>query len=98
MDHNFIAIIPSAMTTHMSPDVPNKFKQNSDFLYLTGFKEPGSVLVVSRTDTSVNYRTALFVREKDSQREVWEGPCTGPGNIRKLCGDDIQPFSVYLYF
>ena len=44
----FIAVIPSAMPTFMSPDVPHTFKQNSDFLYLTGFREPDSALVISK--------------------------------------------------
>jgi Xaa-Pro aminopeptidase len=84
---NFIAIIPSNMTTFMAPDVPYTFKQNSDFLYLTGFKEPNSLLVISRTSRNNNsYTVALFVREKDSKKEVWEGAFTGPENIKKLCG------------
>lgn len=62
INHNFIAVIPSAMTTFLAPDVPHMFKQNSDFLYLTGFKEPNSVLVISKTDASSSYKTALFVK------------------------------------
>ncbi len=40
------------------------FKQNSDFMYLTGFNEPNSVLVISKTDadSSSTYKTALFVK------------------------------------
>ena len=85
-DGNFIAIIPSSVTTHMSPDVPHTFKQNSDFLYLTGFKEPNSTLVLSKTPFDANYKTALFVREKNFKSELWEGPCTGAGNVDRLCG------------
>lgn len=82
------------MTTHMSPDVPNKFKQNSDFLYLTGFKEPNSVLVIYKTEATNRFKSSLFVREKNPLIEVWEGPCTGPDNIARLCGDDLEAFSV----
>lgn len=38
IDKNFISVIPSAMVSFMAPDVPYNFRQNSDFLYLTGFK------------------------------------------------------------
>lgn len=40
------------------------FKQNSDFMYLTGFNEPNSVLVISKTDSDLDgsYKTALFVK------------------------------------
>lgn len=100
-DCNFIAVIPSSLPTFMSPDVPNTFKQNSDFFYLTGFKEPHSVLVISQTDSSSNYRTCLFVKDKDPNVEIWEGPCTGPKNISKLCGIEnalsIREFKSYMF-
>ena len=38
LEKNFISVIPSAMVSFMAPDVPYTFRQNSDFLYLTGFK------------------------------------------------------------
>lgn len=75
IDNNFIAIIPSAMTSFMAPDVPYTFRQNSDFLYLTGFKEPNSVLVISKTNDK-KYKTAIFVREKNPKTELWEGSIT----------------------
>jgi len=93
-DHNVIAIIPSSVTTHNSPDVMHPFKQNSDLLYLTGFKEPNSCLVLSRSGASDDpnssnpeaYRAALFCADKNAKRELWEGPNTGPGNVEKLTG------------
>lgn len=95
---NFIAVIPSAMTTFLSPDVPHMFKQNSDFLYLTGFKEPNSVLVISKTDSSIDsYKTALFVKERNAKTELWEGPCSGPSNIKRLCGiENAYPTSEFM--
>ncbi|RMZ94476.1 Xaa-Pro aminopeptidase [Brachionus plicatilis] len=102
IDHNFIAVIPSSMTAHMAPDVPHIFKQNSDFMYLSGFNEPESVLVISRTGNERNsYKTAIFVKEKNPKKELWDGPCTGPENIKKLCGIQnaypIQDFKQYLF-
>ena len=100
-ENNFIAIIPSCMTSFMAPDVPHTFKQNSDFLYLTGFKEPNSLLVISRTTKDNNsYKSALFVREKDPKKEVWEGAFTGSDNVKKLCGIEhafgISEFEAYI--
>jgi Xaa-Pro aminopeptidase len=89
INHNFIAIIPSSTTTFMAPDVMHTFKQNSDFLYLTGFQETDSVVVLSRTDSDVSensYKTALFVKEKDIKKELWEGPTSGPELAPKLTG------------
>jgi Xaa-Pro aminopeptidase len=98
---NFIAIIPSNMTTFMGPDVPHPFKQNSDFLYLTGFKEPNSVLVLSKTDkTDSGFKSTLFVRDKDPKKELWDGAFSGPESISKLCGIDqalgLNEFETYL--
>jgi Xaa-Pro aminopeptidase len=86
---NFIAVIPSCVNTFMALDVQNLFKQNSDFLYLTGFKEPNAVLVLSRTDaneSTSSYNAALFCRDRDPKVEMWEGPSTGPALVPKLCG------------
>ena len=91
------------MPTFMGPDVMHQFKQNSDFLYLTGFKEPDSVLVISRSDadaTNNTFKTALFVKDKNSKTELWDGPVTGPKFIKKLCGIEyaypIGDFRTYL--
>lgn len=101
-DNNFISIIPSCMTTFMAPDVPYTFKQNSDFLYLTGFKEPNSLIVFSRTskDNNNSYKVALFVREKNRSKEIWEGAFSGPENVNKICGIEkaynIKEFEKYI--
>jgi Xaa-Pro aminopeptidase len=91
------------MRTFMAPDVMHQFKQNSDFLYLTGFKETESVLVISRSDSDLEkntFRTALFVKDKNSKTELWDGPVTGPKLIPKLCGIDyaypVEDFKNYL--
>ena len=91
------------MSTFMAPDVMHQFKQNSDFLYMTGFKEPCSVLVISRSDTDLErnrFKTALFVKEKNLKTELWDGPVTGPKLVQKLCGIEhaypIEDFRSYL--
>jgi len=46
MEPNSIAILPSAKEKIRSRDTDYPFRQDSDFYYLTGFSEPGSVLVL----------------------------------------------------
>jgi Xaa-Pro aminopeptidase len=56
-------------------DVQYPYRQNSDFLYLTGFHEPDAVLCMipdEKAPTSI-----LFCRERDPEREMWDGPMTG---------------------
>jgi Xaa-Pro aminopeptidase len=48
------------------------FRQGSDFHYLTGFDEPGAVLVLA------NGKSHLFVSERDESKEIWTGERYGP--------------------
>ena len=48
-------------------DVPYRFRQNSDFYYLTEYDEPGAILVL------VKGMSHLFVQERDPDREIWDG-------------------------
>ena len=72
---NSIAIIPSAREQVRNGDVHYRFRQDSDFFYLTGFDEPESVLVIVNQPT---LQSILFCRPKNSQEEVWTGSRLGP--------------------
>ncbi len=65
--------------------VGEPFRQDSDFLYLTGFEEPDAVLVL-RSDADAPF--ALFVRPRDPERERWSGPRAGPDGVRERHGAD----------
>ena len=65
-------------------DVDYTFRQNSDFLYLTGVEEPGCHLVIDPKSR----RETLFVPRIDSHHRVWEGHVPSPAEARKLFGVD----------
>ena len=65
-------------------DVDYTFRQNSDFLYLTGVEEPGCHLVIDPKTR----RETLFVPRIDSHHRVWEGHVPSPAEARKLFGVD----------
>ena len=46
MDQNSVAIIPSAREATRSNDTAYRFRQDSDFLYLTGFEEPDAIAII----------------------------------------------------
>ena len=56
-------------------DVHYKFRQDSDVLYLTGFEEPGCVMVL-RPD-SADRPFAMFVRPRNPSEETWTGRRAG---------------------
>ncbi|XP_022905515.1 xaa-Pro aminopeptidase 3 [Onthophagus taurus] len=82
-----IVIIPSAVKQYMSDKIPYVFRQNTDFLYLTGCLEPDSCLVLTSAQNS-KFTSTLFVRTKDNHSEVWDGPRTGPEEAVNLFGVD----------
>ena len=69
-----VAIIPGAHDTRRSNDTHYRFRQDSDFFYLTGFEEPDSLAVI-RSDVEPKY--TLFVRPRDPEREIWDGRRAG---------------------
>lgn len=90
MADNSIAILPSATETIRNNDVHHRFRQNSDFMYLTGFREPDAVLVLMPGREQGEY--VLFVRDKDPAREIWDGYRAGPdGAVEQYQADDAFP-------
>ncbi len=90
METNSIAILPSAAEKTRSRDTEYNFRQDSDFLYLTGFNEPEAVLVLLPGREHGEY--VLFCRERDRDKEIWNGYRAGPeGACEKFGADDAFP-------
>jgi Xaa-Pro aminopeptidase len=79
-----LAVLPSAPVFVRNNDVEHEYRQDSDFFYLTGFDEPESVLVLDARDR----KTILFVRPRDRDREVWDGPRAGVDGAKERFGAD----------
>ena len=80
-----VAIIPGAHDTRRSNDTHYRFRQDSDFFYLTGFEEPDSVAVI-KADAEKKY--TLFVRPRDPEREIWDGRRAGVEGAKSEFGAD----------
>ena len=90
MADNSIAIIPAANETIRNNDVHHPFRQNSNFMYLTGFREPDAYAVLIPGREQGQY--ILFVRDKDPEREIWDGYRAGPdGAVAEYGADDAFP-------
>jgi Xaa-Pro aminopeptidase len=81
-----VAIIPAARTIVRNNHTPYPFRQNSDFFYLTGFNEPDAVLVLAQQRNG--YRSTLFLRERDPDRELWDGTRLGVERAPEVLGVD----------
>ncbi|MGD9630883.1 MAG: aminopeptidase P N-terminal domain-containing protein [Pyrinomonadaceae bacterium] len=71
MEENSIAIIPAAHEQTRSYDTEFKFRQDSDFWYLTGFPEPDAIAVIDPQNKKSPY--TLYVRPRDPEMETWFG-------------------------
>jgi Xaa-Pro aminopeptidase len=90
MGKNTIAILPSASLLTRNRDADFPFRQDSDFLYLTGFNEPDAVLVIVPGRKHGEF--ILFCREKDEEQETWHGRRAGQeGAIEDYGADDSFP-------
>ena len=87
-----IAILPASQIKMRNRDVEYNYRQDSDFYYLTGFPEPEAVAVLAPGRPGGEY--ILFCREKDPQREIWDGRRVGPnGAVDEFDADDAFPIS-----
>ena len=85
-----IAIVPTAPEVIRNRDSHYPYRFDSHFYYLTGFKEPESVLVLI---SGKENKTILFCRDKDIEREIWDGFRFGPEAAKKQFGFD-EAYSI----
>ncbi len=81
LSNNSIAILYSSEQKIRSNDTEYPYRQDSNFYYLTGFKEDNSILVLLKTRKST--KTILFVQKKDKVLELWTGKRVGEKKAKK---------------
>lgn len=71
MSKNAIAVIPTAPEHDRTLGIPFPFRSDSNFLYLSGFCEPGAVIVL------FDGKNILFCQEKNDEAKIWTGELVG---------------------
>ncbi|MBT8084929.1 MAG: M24 family metallopeptidase [Woeseia sp.] len=85
-----VVLLPGAPVRTRSRDVEYRFRQDSDFYYLTGFAEPDTVAVLAPGREGGEF--LLFCRERDQGKERWDGSRAGPdGAVAEFGADDAFP-------
>jgi len=87
---NGVVVLPTAPERSRNADSHYDYRWDSGFYYLTGFKEPEAVLVMVLGDKP---RSILFCREKNLEREIWDGFRFGPELAAEQFGfDEAYPY------
>jgi Xaa-Pro aminopeptidase len=87
-----VGIIPASPAKLRSRDVEYPYRQDSDFYYITGFPEPEAIAVLTPGRPQGEY--VLFCRDRDLQRETWDGARAGPERaVSDYGADDAFPIS-----
>ncbi|GAA5178866.1 aminopeptidase P N-terminal domain-containing protein [Niveibacterium umoris] len=87
-----VAYIPTAREALRNGDSEYAYRFGSNFYYLTGFVEPEASLLVIADATHT--RCVLFCREKNFEREIWDGFRYGPAAAAGTFGlDEAWPIT-----
>jgi Xaa-Pro aminopeptidase len=87
-----VVILPTAPERTRNADSHYDYRWDSGFYYLTGFREPEAVVVIV---PGRKRREILFCREKNLEREIWDGFRYGPELAREVFGfDEAHPIEA----
>src|SRR5450830_709562 len=82
-----VAVIPTAHEVMRNRDADYPYRHDSYFYYLSGFTEPEALIVLIATPGQPG-RSILFCRDKNPEREIWDGYRFGPDAARAHFGFD----------
>ncbi len=88
-----VLIVPTAPEQLRNGDAHYSYRFNSYFYYLTGFCEPEGVFVMVSDKNQSTVKQLLFCRDKDQEREIWDGFRYGPEAAQEVFGFD-EAYSI----
>ena len=87
-----VIIVRAAAQKFRNKDTGYPYRQDSDFLYLSGFSEPEAMMVLRPQDKGGH--SIIFCRERDPEREMWDGARAGTEGVVEQFGfDEAFPIS-----
>ncbi len=89
-----VAILSSANRNYRTKDVENPYRQDSDFLYLTGISEPNLINIIYENSGRVN--SILFRNNTSDHEKIWDGKRLDNNEILKEHGfTEIYDYDDY---
>ena len=83
-----IAAIPTAPQAIRNADTHYPYRADSHFYYLCGFPEPEAAVVLVAGEQHGDSKQILFCRERNAEREIWDGFRYGPDAAREVFAFD----------
>ena len=94
MPKNSIAILSSANRNYRTRDVENPYRQDSDFLYMTGISEPNLINIVF--EKSGEIFSVLFRNNTSEHEKIWDGSILENSDILENSGfSEVQSYDDY---
>lgn len=89
MPANSVAVFFNNPVKNRTNDVDYIYHPNTDFFYLTGFREPNAVLVIYSESRQVNGKMTdeqIFMQNRDPRAEMWNGKRLGTEGMMSELG------------
>ena len=87
-----VIVLRAATQKFRNNDVGYPYRQDSDFLYLSGFSEPEAMMVL--LPAKKGGHSIMFCRERDPTREMWDGVTSGiEGALEDYGFDEAFPIT-----
>ncbi|WP_394749612.1 aminopeptidase P family protein [Spongiimicrobium salis] len=93
MPANSVAVFFANATRNRANDVDYVYHQDPNFYYLTGYREPNSVLLIfsenQQGDNGKTYNELVYVQERDPRAEQWNGKRLGVAGVKEQLGFEM---------
>ena len=96
---NSVAVIFANPTRNRANDVDYVYHQDPNFFYLTGWREPQSVLLVyasEQQDEKGTYQDKIYIQERNPSAEQWNGYRLGVEGAQKMGFDRVELRSEFV--
>jgi Xaa-Pro aminopeptidase len=89
LPENGVAVIFNNPVKNRSNDTEFSYRPNSDFYYLTGFREPNAALIIFKKPQTIdgaNVNEIIYVQPRDPRKEQWDGVRLGVDGVKEKLG------------
>ncbi|MBT3548713.1 MAG: M24 family metallopeptidase [Gammaproteobacteria bacterium] len=86
MKNNSMVLIEAAQEKYRNNDSTFRYRQCSNFYYLTGYDKPSGLLIILKEDKTLT--THFFTKKPNIHDEIWTGKLATSSKVKKLYGFD----------